>query len=285
MSHLSACVAASSCLLALLACKTSSDSARPTDASLGPVHALLQPQDVVYATTPGELHGFLYRPPGRAPFPAVIFEHGSEQEPGDMLDEAQFFVPHGFVLFAPHRRGQGHSAKAAEYLNEAWIFGGKSPELLVDLLDAQVDDVAAAVAYVRHLPDVDANRVALAGCSFGGIETLLAAERNLGLRAAIDFEGAAIMWAKTPPLQERMKRAARAAAVPVLFIQAENDYDTTPSRVLGEQMALAGGSPRVRIFPKNGTTAMDGHMFCMGGANPRWGDEVLAFLQDTMSPK
>jgi dipeptidyl aminopeptidase/acylaminoacyl peptidase len=112
MTHLRACVAASSCLLALLACKTSSDSARPTDASVGSVHGPLQPQEVVYATAPGELHGFLYRPAGTGPFPAVIFEHGSEQDPGDMLDEAQFFVPHGFVLFAPHRRGQGRSAKA-----------------------------------------------------------------------------------------------------------------------------------------------------------------------------
>ncbi|MGH7439916.1 MAG: dienelactone hydrolase family protein, partial [Polyangiaceae bacterium] len=229
---------------------------------------------MIYATTPGDLHGFLYHPAGLGPFPAVVFEHGSEQEPGNMIDEAQFFVPHGFVVFAPHRRGQGRSAEAAEYLNEAWIFGGKSPELLVDLLDTHVDDVAAAVAYVRRLPFVDANRVALAGCSFGGIEALLAAERNLGLRAAVDFEGAAIMWSRTPPLQERMKRAARAATVPVLFVQAENDFDTTPSRVLGREMELSGRTPRVRIFPPNGTTAKDGHMFCMGGTNPRWGDEV-----------
>lgn len=62
--------------------------------------------------------------------------------------------------------------------NEAWIFGGKSPALLVELLDAQADDVASAVSYVRHLPGVDANRVALVGCSFGGIETLLGAEQR-----------------------------------------------------------------------------------------------------------
>ncbi len=46
----------------------------------------------------------------------------------------------------------------------------------------QVDDVAAAVAYVKGLPEVDRTRIAVAGCSVGGIQSLLAAERDLGIR-------------------------------------------------------------------------------------------------------
>jgi carboxymethylenebutenolidase len=76
--------------------------------------------------------------------------------------------------------------------------------------------------------------------------------------------------------------AARNAKVPVFFIQAENDYDTAPSRVLFEQMQKAGKPARLRIFPPNGTTAEQGHAFCRGGADPAWGEDVLAFLHETM---
>ena len=263
-------------VLALTACKTGANPAAPRDP--------LKPSEVTYATSPGSLHGFLYQPGGEGPFPAVVFNLGSEREPGDMLDEAEFYVRHGFVLFAPHRRGQGDSADAGEYVNEAWIAQGEHPETLVELLEDQVDDVAAAVSYVRALPEVDPTRVALVSCSFGGIETLLAVERDLGLRAAVDFAGAAAIWARNPPLQERMKRAARGATVPGFFIQALNDFDTAPSRILSDTMQRANRPARVRIFPANGATALDGHTFCNGSADPRWGPDVLAFLRDTMTP-
>jgi carboxymethylenebutenolidase len=238
------------------------------------------PAEVTYATVPGPLRGFLYRPVGPGPFPALVFNHGSEREATDLRGQAMFYVPRGFVVFVPHRRGQGLSAGAGEYFDQVWQRTGRQPGKLVELLEAQVDDVAAAVAYVRRLPYVEGNRVALAGCSFGGIEALLAAERDLGLRAAIDFAGGAIIWSRNPPLQERMKRAARGARVPVFFLQAQNDFDTAPSRVLSEEMRRAGRPYRMKIFPPKGTTPMDGHSFCAGGPAPPWGPDVLGFLRD-----
>jgi len=275
---------------ALAACQTNpgrpsareDEPAPVVNASVAPPHDPLVPELVVYATTPGELRGYLYRPDGPGPFPAVVFNHGSEQDPGDKRGQAELYVQHGFVLFVPHRRGHGLSASAGEYISDAWDRTGQDPAALVPMLDAQVDDVAAAVGYVQRLPYVDRARVAIAGCSFGGIETLLAAERDLGVRAAIDFAGGAIVWARTPPLQERMKRAARAAKVPVFFIQAENDFDTSPSRVLADEMQRARRPARIHIFPPRGTTAMEGHGLCRGGPAPVWGDEVLGFLREAM---
>jgi dipeptidyl aminopeptidase/acylaminoacyl peptidase len=281
--------------LALAACPATPGRTNPHDDAMAPAAPAtappapqaaprdpLVPELVVYATAPGELRGYLYRPDGPGPFPAIVFNHGSEQDAGNKRGQAEFYVDQGFVLFVPHRRGQGLSAAAGDYIAAAWDRTGQDPAKLVELLDAQVDDVAAAVDYVRHLPYVDGDRVALVGCSFGGIETLLAAERDLHIRAAVDFAGGAIVWARTPPLQERMKRAARAATVPVFFLQAENDFDTAPSRVLSDEMKRAGRPARVHIFPSNGTTAMDGHGFCMGGPHPAWGAEVLDFLHESM---
>ena len=54
--------------------------------------------------------------------------------------------------------------------------------LVVRLLETeQLDDQFAGIAYAKTLPFVDANRVVVAGCSFGGIQSLLAAERGGGL--------------------------------------------------------------------------------------------------------
>jgi carboxymethylenebutenolidase len=139
----------------------------------------------------------------------------------------------------------------------------------------------SAVDYVRSLPYVDGARVVAAGCSFGGIVTLFAAERGTGLRAAIDFAGGAATWAQAPELRERMKQAARGARVPVFFVQAANDFDTTPSQVLSEEALRAGNPVRVHVFPPNGSTPEDGHHFCAGGEHPAWGDEVLDFVKES----
>lgn len=239
----------------------------------------LSPQLVTYGSGSLTLHGFLYRPAGPGPFPAIVFNHGSELLPGWKPDQAQFYVHHGFVLFLPHRRGQGRSRDAGPSID---TFDGASAAF-VDALVAQSDDVMAAVAHVAALPYVDRTRIAVAGCSLGGIESLLAAERGTDLVAAIDFAGAAITWASNPALQDRMKLAARNARVPVFFLQAENDYDTAPSRVLSEEMKQAGKPMRVHIFPPSGSTPQQGHGFCLGGEHPAWGDEVLAFLAEAMA--
>lgn len=52
---------------------------------------------------------------------------------------------------------------------------------MVELQQAEVDDVIAALNYLKSQSFVDSARIALSGCSYGGIQTLLAGERNLGV--------------------------------------------------------------------------------------------------------
>ncbi|HET9180534.1 MAG TPA: hypothetical protein VFP59_00245 [Candidatus Angelobacter sp.] len=67
------------------------------------------------------LHGVLYMPKGKGPFPAVVYKHGSA--PG-MLSQKAFdqlgplFAKRGWVFFAPWRRGQGLSADAGPYIED-----------------------------------------------------------------------------------------------------------------------------------------------------------------------
>lgn len=143
----------------------------------------------------------------------------------------------------------------------------------------------AALAYLKQLPDVDPQRIAVVGCSYGGIQTVLAVEANaeqkLGLRAAIDFAGGAMSW-RSLSLRDRMVRAVRKATVPVLVIQAENDYDLGPSRTLAYELERLGKAHKLLIFPPYGNTPAEGHgVFCSQGGDV-WGSAVSSFLNASM---
>ena len=154
------------------------------------------------------------------------------------------------------------------------------------LHEVHLEDQLAALHYLKGLPYVDPDRIAVAGCSYGGIQTILAVEANtemkLGLRAAIDFAGAAMSWGNAFDLRERMLRAVRKATVPIFLIQAENDYDLSPSRALAKEMEKLGKPHKLSIYPPYGSTAQEGHGgFCFEGGNV-WGAEVLSFLATAM---
>jgi dienelactone hydrolase len=63
------------------------------------------------------LHGFLYKPEGDGPFPAIIWNHGSEKLPGQQPELGRFYTKQGFVFFTPHRHGQGRSPELCAGFN------------------------------------------------------------------------------------------------------------------------------------------------------------------------
>ena len=78
-----------------------------------------------------------------------------------------------------------------------------------------------------------------------------------------------------------MLESARAAKVPVLFIQAENDYDVNPSRELAQALDHAKKPHKIVIFPAFGSTARQGHSFCVRGREI-WKPEVFSFLRNAL---
>jgi hypothetical protein len=58
-----------------------------------------------HAADGAELHGYFYLPAGRGPgpFPAVLWNHGSERLPGWQPELAAFYTANGFAFFIPHR--------------------------------------------------------------------------------------------------------------------------------------------------------------------------------------
>jgi dienelactone hydrolase len=239
------------------------------------------PAEVRFASEGRQLRGVLWRPAGHGPFPALVYNHGSEQ---DVIVATHggigpFFRANGFVVFFPYRRGAGGSEGPWWKDQVDQLPEEEQSKAAVDLLDAENADVVAAIRYLRSQPFVDGKNVSVAGCSFGGIESILTAEKPLDLHAAVSFAGAAMSWADNGILRDRLLRAVESAKVPVMFVQAENDFDTSPSRILSEAMRAAGKAQELRIFAPYGQTPQEGHgKFCVHGASV-WGPDVVRFLR------
>jgi dienelactone hydrolase len=155
-------------------------------------------------------------------------------------------------------------------------------KLQLELLQGdQLDDAVAGLAFLRSLPEVDRHRIAIAGHSFGASLTLLMAERDSAIRAAVAFSGSAGSWEHSPPLRDRLIAAVNRTTVPIFFIQAENDYSIAPAKVLSAEMKRLGKSYRVKICPPVGQTADDGHSFLFLNLNT-WESDVFSFLAQYM---
>jgi len=240
------------------------------------------PQQVVFESGGEKLTGYLYLPPGEGPFPCVITNHGSSIQQGttDLCRPAtaSLLMSWGYASFLPHRHGYGESSGVPWNTEVSAAFGTESYDRqLVARLEKESDDVVVAAEYVAARQEIDAERIAVMGSSFGGTVTLWASTRSDRFRCAVEFAGAAINWDHTPNLRNAMADATRRIKCPIYFLQAENDYSVEPTKVLGALTSNEGYSIESRVFPAIGLSKDEGHLFERHGALI-WGPEVRAFF-------
>ena len=212
-------------------------------------------REVVYTTTPETLKGYLCRPTGTGPFPAVVYNHGGV---GDIIGGApketcEALAAAGFIGFAPIRRQTRSMA-------------------------GHPDDVQAGLHYLLKLDYVDRNRVAMAGFSRGGALTFMVAARGAPIKAAVIMASA-----MPPPLSGFTFGDAVKIRVPVLLLVAENDTGSRKTmgqntfegmRRMSAALTEAGNTPKLIVYPPY---RGDGHeMFFEIGAY--WTD-VVEFLK------
>ena len=170
------------------------------------------------------LHGVLYKPTEPGPFRAVLYNHGSAPD-NSAASEAlgPIFARHGWLFFMPHRRRQGLSSSAGPYIRNEIAAAAQTGGIpaaaasMIRLLETDhLSDQLAALDWLRKRDYVRPNQIAVAGNSFGGIETLLGAERG-SYCAAVDFSGGSESWAQAPELQTVMSRAARNSRAPIFL--------------------------------------------------------------------
>ncbi|MGA7194121.1 MAG: prolyl oligopeptidase family serine peptidase [Anaerolineales bacterium] len=252
----------------------------------------LSAERVTFTNNGLTLVGYLYKPAGDGTFPAVVWNHGNEQDPtsGPELDAiANILVPAGYVVFAPMREGQGGSQ--GEYIQDqlqqklSSSGAAASQQLFVQLMEgSQLDDQLAGLTYLKTLPYVDQNRLAVAGCSYGGIQTILAAEQNAGYKAAIAISPGSESWDSNLLLQQTLTKAVSSINIPVFLIHPEKDTSVEPGYTLAQEFLRLNKSYSLKIYPPFG--ADDEQGLCFGDGNGfHWlSSDVLSFLANALSP-
>jgi dienelactone hydrolase len=258
--------------------------------------ASVVPETVVVPSGKLQLKGFLWKPNGPGPFPVVLFNHGSggadaDHTAGFPITEAAeklapLFLKHGYAFLYLFRCGQGLSADQGPFmqdiLQQEEAARGKEARQHLQFMLAitdHLDDVLAALSFLKTAPAIDAKRIAIVGHSFGGQLTLLAAERDNIVRAAVTFAVAAGSWERSLELRERLRAAAEKITAPTMLIQAANDYSTAPSQKLADELRRLHKSYVLKIYPPVGQTSDDGHNFIYL-AIPQWERDVFGFLDE-----
>ena len=254
------------------------------------------PETVIVPSGKLHLKAYLWKPTGPGPFPTVLFNHGSGGADADhtaglpMTEAAQklapFFLKHGYAFLYLFRRGQGLSADQSRFMQnilrqEELAQGAEARQHLQFMLATtdHLDDVLAALSFLKTAPAIDTKRIAIVGHSFGGQVTLLAAERDNAVRAAVTFAAAAGSWERSPELRERLVTAVGKTTVPIMLIQAANDYSTAPSKDLAEELHRLHKLYMLKIYPPVGQTQEEGHNFLYLGI-PQWEHDVFEFLDE-----
>ena len=184
--------------------------------------------------------GYLFAAPGDGPHPAILFLHGC----GGLLtakgvpenrqtDWAQRFNAAGYtILMLDSFTPRGVTSMCAPKDYQAAVF------------TARPLDALGALAYLRSLPSVDADRIGLMGWSEGGGVTLNTLRNPLaaGFRAAVAFYPAGC----TPGLIGR----AYQAPIPLLVLLGEDDVWTRAAPCQEALQRVHGGAPiQIQTYP------------------------------------
>lgn len=145
--------------------------------------------------------GYLARPKGGGPYPAVLIIHENRGLVDHFKDVARRFAKNGYVGFALDLLSpEGGTAKFADPAQAMTAQAQIPPERHVETMNA-------AVRHLQGLPYVRRDRIGTVGFCFGGGMVWRLVTSNPDLRAAVPFYG------PNPPLADVAKIKAAVLAI------------------------------------------------------------------------
>jgi carboxymethylenebutenolidase len=154
-----------------------------------------------FPSGPGQVLGYLARPKGGGPYPAVLIIHENRGLTDHFGDVARRLAKQGYVGFAVDLLSpEGGTGKFSDPAQAAAAQAKIPPERHVETMNA-------AVGYLQGLPSVRRDRVGTMGFCFGGGMVWRLATANADLRAAVPFYGL------NPPLDDVPKIKAAVLAI------------------------------------------------------------------------
>lgn len=267
-------------------------SAGPQGAEEGPLRRQLwlvpsQDKNVLMRTV-------IFRPKGAGPFPLVIVNHGSVQNPRErekfsqplFAAASEFFVARGYAVALPQRPGHGQTGGPYFEANSASGNCADADYRKSGL--ATADAIAAASGYLTRQDFIRPDGVIVVGQSAGGWGAMALASRNpRNVRLIVNFAGGRGGHVRGQPdnncAPERLIETARAfgatARIPMLAIYTKNDsfFSAGLSRRMFEAYRAAGGLAEYVLLP---AFKDDGHrLFGDRDGRATWGPIVDAFLE------
>ena len=236
------------------------------------------------------LQAYLYKPAGGGPFPLLVYNHGSRagqeraQWPAAFI--ARIFVPRGYGVLVPERRGYGKSDGPTLTAD----LGEDRGRRYVARVRLEANDVLAATNYVLKTRDfVDPRRVAIMGFSFGASVTTLAAADDQKFAAAVVQAPDALSWDRSAELREALVDAARRIRVPTFCAVAANDATTESTRAVCDAVQGNGTAAELKIYPpftprRSQRNAAAGHALFGPDGAALWTDDVVEFLERALPP-
>jgi dienelactone hydrolase len=137
-------------------------------------------------THQARLETTVFQPNGPGPFPLIIINHGKDPghpnlQPRDRFYHmAHAFVARGYAVMVPMRQGFANST--GRYRDHGCDMAANGY--------IQAEDIRDTIEYAREQKWIDADRIVVAGQSYGGLATMALGTQELpGVRALINFAG------------------------------------------------------------------------------------------------
>jgi dienelactone hydrolase len=204
--------------------------------------AAAAPEPVEIGSEGVKLKGFVYRPPGDGPFPAVVALHnceglGSREVPvaSRYSDWGERLAAAGFVVLFPDSfgsRGIGAQCSVGRSLRS-----GRE----------RVGDAEAARRWLQEQRYVAPDRVSLMGWANGAVAALWAVRRGAKKDPKPDFRSAVVL----SPGCRRLRDTAWSARLPTLVLIGAKD-DWTPASQCQQMVADARGrsaQASIKVYP------------------------------------
>jgi dipeptidyl aminopeptidase/acylaminoacyl peptidase len=269
---------------------------RQLTASPGPSHDGIEfsrPTVETFKSRDGmEITGLLYEPPrpAAAGGPAILWIRGGPNavHVDGWHPLLQFFAQRGYTVFAPNYRGSTGYGRTFMEAN----FGSTTR--------GDMDDFVGAADFLKSMPTVDPNRVAIMGHSYGGYAVLLAlglhpSEFAAGIALAAPsnwfnyWENCEISWGRRlhvklmgVPSQNRALQSERNPIIyadryadPVLILHGEADWGVPVAQAREMREVLQGLGKQVEcvIYPG------EGHVYSGPDAIADSAQRIESFLQ------
>ncbi len=232
-----------------------------------------------------ELQTTIFSPPGEGPFPLVVMNHGKErgnphrQKRDRFLNLSREFVKRGYAVMIPMRTGFAEST--GTYADYGCDMGSNG--------QLQANDLQSVLEYASRQPWIDAERIVVAGQSYGGLATMAFGTRNFpGVRGLINFagglriDGGNCHWRAS--LVHALADYGRRSKVPSLWFYGENDsyFGHEIAFKMHDAYVRAGGKASLIAY---GSFKQDAHAMVGSRYGVQvWWPETEKFLQQIGMP-